>query len=110
MEELIKKINKFRDERDWRQFHNPKDLSISVMLEAAELVEKFQWKDSQEALEKDRVGIEEEIADCFIYLMMLSDDLNLNIETMINSKLDDNKKKYPIKKSKGTNKKYTEFK
>lgn len=109
MEELITKINKFRDDRHWRQFHNPKDLSISISLEAAELLENFQWNTNEEALNKNLQGIQEEIADVFIYLIMLCDDLNLDIKAIIENKLLINEKKYPLNKSKGNKNKYNKI-
>ncbi|EPI34313.1 hypothetical protein [Enterococcus faecalis] len=84
MEDLIKEINQFRDDRDWRQFHNAKDLALSVSLEASELLENFQWKSSEEAI---------------------ADDLGLSVEEIIKNKIKKNGEKYTIEKSKGTNKK-----
>lgn len=107
MDELITDINKFRDDRDWRQFHNPKDLALSISLEASELLENFQWKTSEEAIEKNAENIQDEIADVFMYLMMLTDDLNLNIEDIVRAKLDKNNSKYPVEKSKGNKDKYS---
>ncbi len=109
MDKLINEINRFRDERDWRQFHNPKDLALSVSLEASELLENFQWKTSEEALEKNAENIKDEIADVFMYLVMLADDLNLDIEDIIMKKLDKNQDKYPVNKSKGTKDKYSKL-
>ncbi|GFO51039.1 nucleotide pyrophosphohydrolase [Lactococcus garvieae] len=106
--EIQKKINKFRDERDWRQFHNEKDLAISISLEAAELLELFQWKTSDEGIE-DIERVKEELADVLIYCCMLADNLDLNISDIIEEKLKKNSDKYPIKKSKGSKKKYTEL-
>lgn len=98
IEILINEINKFRDERDWRQYHNPKDLAISISLEASELLEDFQWKNSKEALEANYENIAEEIADVFIYSLMLCSDLNLNVKQIIQEKLKKNVQKYPIVK------------
>lgn len=98
IETLIKEINKFRDERDWRQYHNPKDLAISISLEASELLEDFQWKNSKEALEANSENIAEEIADVLIYSLMLCSDLNLNVKQIIQEKLNKNAQKYPIVK------------
>lgn len=109
MDELIKDINQFRDERDWRQFHNPKDLALSISLEASELLENFQWKTSEEALEKNADNIKDEIADVFMYLMMLADDLNLDLEDIVKAKLEKNNSKYPVEKSKGNKEKYSEL-
>ncbi|MDA9472953.1 nucleotide pyrophosphohydrolase [Enterococcus sp. 5H] len=109
MDELIERINQFRDERDWRQFHNPKDLAISISLEASELLENFQWKTSEEAKENNQENIEQELADVLIYSLMLASDLGLDIEEIIEKKLELNGKKYPVGKSKGNKEKYTKF-
>lgn len=87
MDELVKKVNEYRDERDWRQFHNEKDLALSISLEASELLELFQWKSSEEAVQTKRSEIEDELADVMIYSMMLSSNLDLNVEEIILNKL-----------------------
>ena len=109
MKELMNRINQFRDERDWRKFHNEKDLAISISLEASELLELFQWKKSEEVVEKSLQEIREELADVLIYSLMMADNLNLDVEDIIKSKLDLNKQKYPVEKSRGSNKKYNEL-
>ncbi len=109
MKELMNRINQFRDERDWRKFHNEKDLAISISLEASELLELFQWKKSEEVVEKSLQEIREELADVFIYSFMMADNLNLDVEDIIKSKLDLNEQKYPVEKSRGSNKKYNEL-
>ena len=109
MKELMNKINQFRDDRDWRKFHNEKDLAISISLEASELLELFQWKKSEEVVEKSLQEIREELADVFIYSFMMADNLNLDVEDIIKSKLDLNEQKYPVEKSRGSNKKYNEL-
>lgn len=101
MEDLIKEINQFRDDRDWRQFHNAKDLALSVSLEASELLENFQWKSSEEAIADDLENIKDEIADVMIYCLMLADDLGLSVEEIIKNKIKKNGEKYTIEKSKG---------
>lgn len=98
MDELMKEINEFRDERDWRQFHTHKDLAISVCLEASELLENFQWKNDQQAVEADMENIKDEIADVYIYLMMLADDLNLDVKEIVRNKIVKNGIKYPVDK------------
>ncbi|MEC0227357.1 nucleotide pyrophosphohydrolase [Paenibacillus alba] len=108
MDAIIKKIIEFRDERDWKQFHNPKDLAISLTLEASELLENFQWKDSSEALKQNMEQIKDELADVLIYSLMIAHDLEIDIESAILNKIDKNAKKYPVEKSKGTAKKYSE--
>lgn len=109
MKELMNKINQFRDDRDWRKFHNEKDLAISISLEASELLELFQWKNSEEVVENSLEEIKEELADVFIYSFMMADNLNLDVEEIIKSKLDLNEQKYPVEKSRGSNKKYNEL-
>jgi NTP pyrophosphatase (non-canonical NTP hydrolase) len=110
--ELIKKINDFRDARDWRQFHNPKDVALSLSLEAAEVVEHFQWKNNQEVKEyikthKHEIG--EELADVLYWVLLLSNDIDINILDALEKKIDANAAKYPIEKSKGSSKKYTHY-
>ncbi|MBU8970845.1 nucleotide pyrophosphohydrolase [Bacillus sp. S2(2019)] len=98
IKDLIHSINQFRDDRNWRKYHNPKDLAISISIEAAELLEDFQWKNNEEALEANEVNIREEIADILIYSLMLCSDLNLNVKEIIKDKLIKNGQKYPIEK------------
>ncbi|NIK13431.1 nucleotide pyrophosphohydrolase [Alkalibacillus almallahensis] len=95
LNQLIQSINEFRDARNWRQYHNPKDLAVSISIEAAELLEDFQWKNSEQALEDNMENIQEEIADVLIYTMMLSSDLDLDIEEIVTKKLEKNAEKYP---------------
>lgn len=109
MNNLDKRINEFRDERDWRQFHNEKDLAISISLEASELLELFQWRSSEETIKTKHSEIEDELADVMIYSMMLASNLNLDVEEIILNKLEKNNEKYPIEKSKGNKEKYTEL-
>lgn len=108
IQELTELINKFRDERDWRQFHNEKDLAISISLEASELLELFQWKTAEEGTE-NLLALKDELADVLIYSFMLADNLNLDIEQVVKEKLIKNQQKYPISKSKGSKMKYTNF-
>ena len=105
----MNRINQFRDDRDWRKFHNEKDLAISISLEASELLELFQWKNSEEVVESSLKEIKEELADVLIYSLMMADNLNLDVEGIIKEKIEINTKKYPIELSKGKNKKYTEL-
>lgn len=109
MKSTIEKINNFRDERNWRQFHNEKDLAISISLEANELLEIFQWKTSEEAVANNLEYIKEELADVFIYGLMLADNLNLDVEKIISDKIKLNAKKYPVPESFGNKEKYTEL-
>jgi len=94
--EIINLVNEFREERNWNQFHNPKDLSLSLNLEAAELLENFQWLSSEEAVKKNRQNIAEELADVFIYGIQLAEEMNFDIEEIIKMKLKLNAEKYPI--------------
>jgi NTP pyrophosphatase (non-canonical NTP hydrolase) len=103
---LIQQLLKFRNEREWSQFHNSKDLAMALSIEANELLEKFLWKKSDEVeVEK----IKEELADVFIYAFYLLEKVGLNLEEIIIDKLNINQKKYPINKSKGNAKKYDQF-
>ena len=104
--ELIERIRKFRDERDWGQFHNSKDLSIGLSVEAAELNELFLWKKAED-VDEDR--LKEELADVLIYAFLLAKNHDLNIEEILLSKLAVNSKKYPIEKSKGNANKYNKL-
>lgn len=106
---ILKVINKFRDERNWRQFHNEKDLSLSISIEAAELLELFQWKSSEEVVSNNRERLAEELADVLIYSYMLADNLEFDINEIISKKLMKNAEKYPLEKSKGNNAKYKDL-
>lgn len=113
LEEIIKKVIKFRDDRNWKKFHNPKNLAISISIEANELLEHFQWKDlkeSKEYAESNRDKISSEVADIIIYLLYLCHDLNINLVDSINKKLKENNSKYPVSKSKGKSLKYNQLK
>src|SRR3990167_1808029 len=113
LNDLQQKVIKFRDARDWKQFHNPKDIAISLNLEAAELLEHFQWKNNNEVTDylKTAKGreIEKEIADVMIYILYLSHYLKIDLAKAVKEKLKEQAKKYPISKSKGSKKKYTEL-
>lgn len=102
------RINQFRDERNWRQFHNEKDLALSITLEASELLEVFQWKTAEEGV-KDIEQIKDELADVLIYSYMLADNLDLDIDELIERKLIKNNEKYPVDKSKNKKDKYTDL-
>ena len=93
---LITLVNEFRDERNWRQYHNPKDLAISISIEAAELLEDFQWINNEEALKENKENIREEIADVLIYSLMLCSDLDLDVKEIVEEKIVKNGKKYPV--------------
>lgn len=108
-EEVVEKALAFREERDWTQFHNPKDLAISISLEAAELLEVFQWSGQDVTVESKTERIKEELADVVIYCIYLADTLGLNLPDAISSKLDENARKYPAEKARGNARKYTEL-
>ncbi len=104
--DLIQKLRQFRDERDWEQFHNAKDLALAINVEAGELLEAFLWKkDVYAKAEK----VQEELADVFTYALLLADKLDLDVEAIVLKKMEENEKKYPVEKAKGTAKKYTEL-
>ncbi|VWX34410.1 MULTISPECIES: nucleotide pyrophosphohydrolase [Exiguobacterium] len=92
---LIQKIDDFRDERNWRPHHNPKDLAISLSIEASELLEAFQWRSSEEAWEENQENIKEEIADVLIYALTLCSELNVDVEEIVVDKIRKNGEKYP---------------
>lgn len=104
MDELIKRIVKFRDDRDWEQFHSPENLAKSIVIEAAELLENFQWDG-----EYDEENVKEELADVMNYCLLLADRLDIDIIENMHRKIDQNEKKYPVSKAKGTSKKYTKL-
>lgn len=106
---VIDTINQFRDERNWRQFHNPKDLAISISLEASELLELFQWKSNEEVVDNQAERLQEEIADVLIYSLMLADDLGYDVTEIIMDKLQKNAEKYPLDKSRNSKAKYDEL-
>ncbi len=106
MEPLIELLKQFRDERDWRQFHNPKDLSLALSIEASELLECFLWKSHDEA---DIEKVKEELADIFAYALLIADSYELDVETIVREKINKNNEKYPVSKAKGNAKKYNEL-
>jgi len=105
----IAKILKFRDERNWKQFHTPRDLAISISIEAAELLEHFQWDPSDEDISTKKEAIAEELADVLIYCTYLSDTLHLDMDKIVCNKIDKNSRKYSIEKSFGNSRKYSEL-
>ena len=104
-EETIKRIRKFVSDRDWAQYHSPANLAKSISIEANELLECFQWSDT----EYDLQHVKEELADVMVYCRDMLDALNLDEDEIINMKMDMNEKKYPVEKARGSNKKYTEL-
>lgn len=103
---ITEELRKFRDERDWAQFHNPKDLAIALSIEAGELLELFLWKSAEKA---DPDKVKEELADVFAYAFMLADKYGLDVVQIMQDKLAKNKLKYPVAKAKGSAKKYNEL-
>jgi len=109
---LTERIVAFRDERDWKQFHNPKDLALSLSLEAAEVLEIFQWKSGAEVdvVSRDRkADLSDELADVLYYVLLMAHDLDIDLETALRAKLARNAEKYPVEKARGSSKKYTEL-
>lgn len=99
MDKIRQTILNFRDERNWKPYHNEKDLAISISLEANELLENFQWKSSQEAVRDSKQNIKEEMADILIYLVQLADKLEIDLEEEVLEKMKKNALKYPVQKS-----------
>lgn len=103
---LIQELIKFRNERDWEQFHNPKDLAIAISAEAGELLEQFLWKDAKEA---NPEKVKEELADIFAYALLLAEKYKFDVSEIVLDKIKKNDKKYPVDKAKGNAKKYNEL-
>lgn len=104
-QETIDRIRKFTEERDWEQFHSPENLAKSIVIEAAELLECFQWSDE----EYDLQHIKEELADVIIYSQNLLDKLEVDVDEIINMKMSINEAKYPVEKAKGSSAKYNQL-
>lgn len=110
--ELTEKIKKFRDERNWKQFHNPKDIALSLVLEASEVLEHFQWKNEKEIekyVRKGKESIGEELADVLYWVLLLAHDLKIDLKKALIEKLKKNEEKYPVKKAKGKYLKYNKL-
>lgn len=105
-EKLTDALVQFRDERDWEQFHNPKDLAIALNIEAGELLENFLWKQPHDG---DINKVKEELADVLAYALLIAKHYNLNVEDIVLEKIAKNALKYPADKAKGSAKKYTEL-
>lgn len=106
VEEITQALLKFRNERDWEQFHNPKDLALAINVEAGELLELFLWKNSESA---NTEKIKEELADVFAYAFLLAEKYKLDVKEIVLEKIAKNGEKYPVEKAKGTAKKYDEL-
>lgn len=107
-----KLLSDFAKERDWEQFHSPKNISMALSVECSELMEIFQWMtidESHKLDEKAHGRVKEEIADVLLYTLRMAELLNINLEDAVNKKMEQNAQKYPVEKSRGNSKKYTEF-
>ena len=103
--DLLKRLTKFRDDRDWAQFHSGENLAKSICIEASELLEVFQWSDKEKSIDK----IKEELADVMNYCILMADACNLDLDKIITDKIKLNELKYPVDKAKGTSAKYNEL-
>lgn len=109
---LTKRIVDFRDARDWKQFHNSKDVALSLSLEASEVLEHFQWKNGEELgkyCETHKEEIGDELADVLYWILLMSHDLDIDIVKALNNKMKKNEEKYSVEKFKGNHKKYNEI-
>lgn len=109
-DETIKRCIKFRDDRDWKQFHNPKDLALSISLEANELLELYQWKNGEDIMKVDRQRVAEELADVILYCISFADKMDFDLDEILNMKMDMNAAKYPVELAMGSAEKYDELK
>lgn len=115
IKQITESLRKFRDNRDWKQFHTPLNLSISLQLEVSELLEKFQWKSNETFIkeyasnEELRDEVKDELADILSYLLLTADALEVDLEKAIQRKIEKNNEKYPIEKAKGNPTKYTKL-
>ena len=114
LNEIRDTLQKFADEREWGKYHSPKNLSMALAKESAELLELFQWKTDEESyhiedISRHREKIEDEVADIALYLILLSSKLDIDIGSAIENKMIKNARKYPVEKARGNAKKYTDF-
>ena len=109
-QETVDKVIEFRDDRNWKQFHNPKDLAISISLEAAELLEVFQWSADDVICESKKDKVKEELADVVNYCILMADACDLDLDEIVQAKIKRNNEKYPVEKAYGSKEKYTELK
>lgn len=112
IKKLTELVLAFREARDWKQFHNPKDMALSLVLEAAEVMEHFQWKNTEEVDEYIKVAkddIEEELADVLNWILLISHDLDIDIKLALEKKIEKNEAKYPVEKSRGRHTKYNKL-
>lgn len=112
LDALRARINAFVQERDWEQFHSPKNLAMAMIVEAAELVEHFQWNTMEESYRlspEKREQVSHELADTFIYLLRIAEVTGIDLIAATNAKIDINARKYPVDKARGSNAKYTTY-
>ena len=110
LDELMAQVLRFRDERDWKQFHNPKDLALSLVLEAGEVLEVFQWQDAQQVAETAqarKADLADELADVLCYTLLMAHELGIDLAAALPAKLRKNERKYPVEKARGSSSKYT---
>ena len=106
IQELTKQLLRFRDERDWSQFHNPKDLAVAINVEAGELLECFLWKKGEDA---DKEKVKEELADIIAFALLLADKYDFDVSQIVSDKIKSNAVKYPVDKAKGNARKYNQL-
>jgi len=109
LENLTKRILDFRNQRDWKQFHNPKDMALSLVLEATEVMEHFQWKNKEEMekyIKTSKEDVGEELADVLHWVLLMSNDFDIDILEALDKKITKNEQKYPVEKAKGKHTKY----
>ncbi len=112
IKKIQEKIRRFRDERDWMQFHDPKNMAVSIIIEASELLEHFQWKTKKEVekyVMENKGDIQDEIADIALYLFELADNLEINLTDAMQKKINKNEQKYPVEKVRGRHTKYNKL-
>ena len=112
IDDLTKRIIAFRDARNWKQFHNAKDVSLSLVLEAGEVMEHFQWKNKVEIekyIETNKADIGEELADVLYWVLLMSHDLKIDVLDALEKKIRKNEEKYPVDKAKGKHTKYNKL-
>jgi len=112
LKDLTESAITFRDERNWKQFHNPKDMALSLSIKVAELLELMQWKNGEDLirhLASQRKEVGDELSDVFYWILLLASDLNIDLANAFREKLKSNKEKYPIDKARGSSRKYSEL-
>lgn len=109
MATIVKKILKFREDRDWKQFHLPKNLAISLVLESTEVLELFQWTKDNKLPKDKKINLKEELADVYYWLLLLAHDMNIDLDKALEEKMKKNEVNYPVSKSKGRSTKYNKL-